>query len=189
MNMKLALLAPILILSAGPGLAAPHAREPRMFGEQVALNEWRKAPNRKACAPLALASNGGVAAKVRSANFGGGWGVAFDRPGMRSAYGFAGSGLLPEDEASQADKRAELAKQWPYTRELGRPGGLPQGSLAGYGLEGAGRYSDANPRGTGEQSIAYVRIAGQKCLYDVWSRVGRAHLETLLDSLRIVGKH
>jgi hypothetical protein len=126
---------------------------------------------------------------VRAANFGGGWGVAFDTPTMRSAYGFAGSGLLPEDEASQAEKRIELARQWPYTRELGRPGGLPEGSLAGYGLEGAGRYSDANPTGTGQQSIAYVRIAGQKCLYDVWSRLGRAHLETLLDSLRIVAKH
>jgi hypothetical protein len=189
MSVKLTLLTPILILSAGPALAAPHARAARMFGEQVALAEWRKAPNRKACAPLALASNGGVAAKVRSANFGGGWGVAFDTPRMRSAYGFAGSGLLPEDGASQADKRIELARQWPYTRELGRPGGLPEASLAGYGLEGAGRYSDANPSGSSEQSIAYVRIAGQKCLYDVWSRVSRAHLETLLDSLRIVGKH
>jgi hypothetical protein len=186
--MKLALLAPILMLSAGPTQAAPHARAASMFGEQVAVAEWRKASNRKACAPLALASNGGVRSKVRSANFGGGWGVAFDTPSMRSAYGFAGSGLLPEDQASQAEKRAELARQWPYTRELGRPGGLPAGSLAGYGLEGAARYSDANPSGAGEQSIAYVRIAGQKCLYDVWSRVSRAHLETLLDSLRIVGR-
>jgi hypothetical protein len=131
-------------------------------------------------------SDGGVPGKVRAAHFSGGWGVAFDAPRQRSAYGFAGSGLLPEDNASQAVKRAELAKQWPYTRELGRAGGLPEGSFAGYGLEGGARYSETNPDADGGYSIAYVRIPGQKCLYNVWSQVSRRHLETLLDSLRIV---
>ena len=178
-------LALILVACAAPALGAPKP----LLGEKVAIAQWRKAPNRASCAPLALASNGGVAAKVRSANFGGGWGVAFDTPRMRSAYGFAGSGLLPEDDASDSVKRAELAKQWPYTRELGlRSGGLPEGSFAGYGLEGGARYSASNPDGRGEQSIAYLRISGQKCLYNVWSRVSGAHLETLLDSLRIVGR-
>jgi hypothetical protein len=180
-------IALILVASAAPTAAATQHRG--LLGEKVALAQWRKAPNRAGCAPLALASNGGVTAKVRSANFGGGWGVAFDTPRLRSAYGFAGSGLLPDDEASQADKRAGLAKQWPYTRELGhRSGGLPAGSFAGYGLEGTGHYSNSNPDGRGEHSVAYVRISGQKCLSNVWSRVSGAHLEALLDSLRIVGK-
>ena len=177
----------ILVASTEPAARASQARAGKLLGAQIALSQWRKAANRNACAPLALASNGGVTAKVRSAHFGSGWGVAFDTPRLHSAYGFAGSGLLPEDEASQADKRSELAKQWPYTRELGhRSGGLPEGSFAGYGLEGAARYPGTNPAGRGDHSVAYVRIPGQKCLYNVWSRVSRSHLETLLDSLRIV---
>jgi hypothetical protein len=31
-----------------------------------------------------------------------------------------------------------------------------------------------------------VRIGGQACLYDVWSRFGRGHLEYLLDRIRLV---
>lgn len=186
--MSKASLALILIVCiAAPVAAAPRHRA--LLGEKVALSQWRKASNRADCAPLALASNGGVTAKVRSARYIGGWGVAFDTPRVRSAYGFAGSGVLPEDQASHADKRVQLARQWPYTRELGhRSDGLPEGSFAGYGIEGAERYSGSNPAGRGEHSVAYVRIAGQKCLYNVWSRVSRSHLETLLDSLRIVGK-
>ncbi|HEY5610921.1 MAG TPA: hypothetical protein VIL97_06930 [Thermoanaerobaculia bacterium] len=33
---------------------------------------------------------------------------------------------------------------------------------------------------------AYLRIAGQQCLYNLWSRLGRDHLELLLDELRLV---
>ena len=50
------------------------------------------------------------------------------------------------------------------------------GSTAGYGPEG----------GTGPAQLAYLRIAGQGCLYNVWSRLGRAHLEQLLGALRFV---
>ena len=33
---------------------------------------------------------------------------------------------------------------------------------------------------------AYVQIAGQGCLYNVWSRLGPAHLVALLGELRFV---
>jgi len=46
----------------------------------------------------------------------------------------------------------------------------------GYGREG----------GTGPNWLAYVRIPGQDCLYNVWSRRGQAHLEELLAELRFV---
>jgi hypothetical protein len=49
-------------------------------------------------------------------------------------------------------------------------------SRVGYGLEG----------GTGPNWLAYVRIPGQACLYNVWSRRGREHLESLLANLRLV---
>ena len=166
--------------------AASTASPPRpLIGADVAVREWRVAYNRASCAPLGLVSNGGVPGKVRSATFGAGWGVAFDTPRQRSAYGFAGTGLLPTDEQSHADKRATLAKQWPYARKLGRRGGLPRGSFAGYGLDGAGRYARRNPQGLGQHSGAYLRIPGQACLYNVWSRVSRRHLEQILDNLRL----
>ena len=45
----------------------------------------------------------------------------------------------------------------------------------------AGRH---NPDGRGLNSGAYVRVGGERCTYNLWSRLGRAHLEVLLDSLR-----
>jgi hypothetical protein len=60
--------------------------------------------------------------------------------------------------------------RWPHERRWA------DGSIAGYGPEG----------GTGPNQLAYLRIAGQGCLYNVWSRLGREHLEFLLEQLRFV---
>jgi hypothetical protein len=40
--------------------------------------------------------------------------------------------------------------------------------------------------GTGPNQLAYLRIAGQGCLYNVWSRLGTTHLESLLGSIRFI---
>jgi hypothetical protein len=128
----------------------------------VFLAEWRKAENRATCAPIAPASLGeGAGASPRAATFSGGWAVAYDRPGLRSAFGVAGTGSRAADPAYDA---------WPHRRAWA------DGSGAGYGPEG----------GTGPNQLAYLRIQGQDCLYNVWSRLGRAHLEHLLDNLRFV---
>ena len=174
---------------AGKALPEPQANsagtapaEP-LIGAEIALAGWRRAANRAGCAPLALVSDGGVPAKVRTADFSQGWGVAFDTPARRSAYGFAGTGPLDQDRLSEAEKRQALEEQWPYFRS---PAGLPRGSFAGYGLAGAQSYSRSNPAGQGEHSLAYLRIPGQSCLYNVWSRISREHLEAVLDSLRVL---
>lgn len=145
--------------------------------------EWGKAENRKACAPIVFTDRGGAAFNARPAEFSGGWAVAFDLPGQRSAFGVAGSGLLPADKDDPAVQEQRLKAQWPHFRRLP---GLPQPSFAGYGLEGAKDYAPDAPDGVGESSLAYVRVGGQECLYNVWSKLGRAHLETLLDSLRML---
>ncbi len=157
-----------------------------LIGESIVLAEWRKADNWGDCAPLALASHAGGEGSARRAHFSGGWAVAFDRPNLRSAFGVAGSGLLPDDRADQAAKVAALEEQWPYIRRFAAGENLPAGSVAGYGLEGAQRYSAANPDGREQDSLAYLRIPGQACQYNVWSKLGRAHLEALLGHLRIV---
>ena len=128
----------------------------------VFVAEWRKAQNRARCALVAPASLGeGAGAQPRAAYFGGGWAVAYDRTGLRSAFGVAGTGSRASDPSYD---------EWPHRREWS------DGSSAGYGPEG----------GTGPNELAYLRIAGQDCLYNVWSNLGRAHLEQLLESLRFV---
>ncbi|BAV65269.1 hypothetical protein [Sphingobium cloacae] len=171
-----------LLLFAGLTLPAFAAEPSTLIGERRARAEWAKAENRKHCAPLALAAPGQPEGTPRAATFGGGWAVAFDLPGQRSAYGFAGTGLLPDDYAEAAVQRDRLYRQWPYFRDL-RQFAAP--SFAGYGQEGAEPYPAGNPDGTGLKSLAYVRIAGQRCTYNVWSGISRDHLLWMLDNLRI----
>ena len=156
---------------------------PQLVAEALILAEWGKAENKDSCAPMAFNSTGSARGAPRPANFGGGWAIAFDLPNLRSAYGLAGTGVLSSDvNPSEAD-RAALMKQWPYFRELAQ---LPQPAFAGYGVEGAAAYPADNPSGRGINSLAYVRIGGERCLYNVWSRLGRRHLEKLLEALRPV---
>ncbi len=150
---------------------------------QLTRLEWQKAKNRKACAPLVFTDTAGAAINARPAEFSDGWAIAFDLPRMRSAYGVAGVGLLDTDRASAEEKERQIKAQWPYFRELP---GLPQPAYAGYGLEGAEPYPADTPNGERLDSLAYVRVGGQKCLYNVWSKLGRDHLEALLDSLRML---
>lgn len=155
--------------SSASGLRAPAPwSEPALAGSAVPsvyLAAWRAADNRARCAPLAperLDPELARQAQARVATFSGGWGVAYDLPDVRSAFGVAGTGA----SASARD----TYDAWPDKRTLA------DGSRVGYGPEG----------GTGPNWLAYVRIPGQDCLYNVWSRRGRAHLEELLGQLRFV---
>lgn len=131
--------------------------------EEVQLAAWRAAENRESCALLVPVSLGaGEGATARRATFAGGWGIAYDQPGLRSAFGVAGTGADAGAEGTYDD--------WPYERRWS------DGSRAGYGPEG----------GTGPNLLAYLRVDGQACLYNVWSRLGVQHLEHLLQSLRLV---
>jgi len=128
----------------------------------VYRTEWRKAENRATCALIAPASLGdGAGAIPRAGVFSGGWAVAYDRPGLRSAFGIAGSGTTPDSTTYDA---------WPHKIRWA------DSSSVGYGPEG----------GTGPNQLAYLRIHGQHCLYNVWSRLGVAHLEFLISQLRFV---
>ena len=161
---------------------------PALVGADVARAQWTRSDDGKSgekprCAPLALASAAGANGVPRAADFSGGWGVAFDLPNLRSAYGFAGPGVLPDDEIPAEAQRDRLERQWPYMQALGQ---LPAPSFAGYGLSGAEPYPEDNPEGHGLQSIAYVHVGGQTCTYNVWSRISRAHLQALLGNLRLL---
>jgi hypothetical protein len=129
----------------------------------VYISEWKKAENRDRCALLVIDGlSGGSEFKSRRANFAGGWAVAYDSAKVRSAFGIAGSG-------SDVDS-ADPVYKFPFTRRWA------DGSVANYGLEA----------GVGPNYLAYLEVAGQKCSYNIWSRLGRAHLESLIDRLRFV---
>jgi hypothetical protein len=143
-----------------PWRSAPLARS---SVPAVYLAQWEKAENKATCAVIAPREVGtaGASATPRAANFSGGWAVAYDLPALRSAFGVAGAGVKAGD-ASYDD--------WPYAYDWA------DGSKVEYGPEG----------GTGPNQLAYLRIEGQDCLYNVWSRLGREHLELLLRELRLV---
>jgi hypothetical protein len=122
---------------------------------------WGRAANKSTCALVAFTETGQPNAVPRAATFSGGWAVAYDLPNLRSAFGIAGAGVAADGATYDA---------WPHKRAWS------DGSSAGYGPEG----------GTGPNQLAYLRIAGQDCLYNVWSRISVAHLESLLQSIRFV---
>ncbi|MGE5952548.1 MAG: hypothetical protein ACM308_02840 [Qipengyuania vulgaris] len=149
---------------------------PALAHESWVRGEWLEADNRSTCGPITFGQVADRGGKPRPAHFAGGWSVAFDLPDKRSAYGIAGAGVetMPEEE---------LRGRWPYSMSLDT---LPEGSFAGYGVEGAENYPADDPEGNSVKSLAYVRVAGQDCLYNVWSNLGRAHLEVMLGSLGMV---
>lgn len=168
-----------------PASPTPGNVADRMAAESRAaiLREWGKSENRERCAPVMFKDGGGRAATVRRAAFSGGWAIAYDLPGTRSAYGIAGPALTAFDLEPTSQQRGRLARQWPVFRE--QPN-LPRPAFVGYGVEGATDWPATNPDGEGLNSLAYLRIAGQACTYNVWSRLGRQHLEYLLDALVMV---
>jgi len=168
-------LAPAAMAQTAP--PAPWSA-PALMQERVApvfLREWRRAENRASCALLAPVDLGaGKGAKPRRANFYGGWAVAYDRPGSpgtlpsgadcvkcgRSVFGIAGTGsTVGNDNFANFSERIVWA----------------DGSYAGY---------DAGS----SRTLAYLKVQGQGCLYNVWSNLGSTHLRELLGKLRFVAE-
>jgi hypothetical protein len=158
--------APAVIAPAPPNARAdaPWRSAPLSVAQvpRAYLSAWNVAENRTSCALIAFADGEIIRnALARQATFSGGWGVAYDRPQLRSAFGIAGAGVKAADPSYD---------EWPQRRSWS------DGSTVGYGPEG----------GQGPNQLAYLRIAGQSCLYNVWSRLGQQHLEQLLQSIRFV---
>lgn len=169
---------------ASPSASAHTAGTP--VAAALTRAEWAKAQNRAHCAALVFTDDGSAVGTARRANFAGGWAVAFDTPGQRSAYGIAGVGALQDDDRPYAARRSRLASTWPYAWASNDIGKLPPTSYAGFGREGFGAYTDANPKGVGVKSLAYLIVPGQRCMYNVWTTLGRDHLETLLNGLAVL---
>lgn len=160
-----------------------------LIGESLVLAEWGRADNRAACFPLAFRSDGGAGGTPSRATASGGWAVGFDQPDLRSAYGIAGVGLLREDRDSFTVKVDRLARQWPAIREWEAGENLPAGTAAGYGPQESEPAIEPTPEGSqasSQQWLAHLRIRGQQCRYEVWSKLGRDHLELLLGEIEVI---
>lgn len=161
--------------STPPSSTAPWDAQP-IDAPAVTIAEWRKAENRATCAPLTFAPGPHLReATPRRANFSGGWAVAYDGAGLpgrepsghfcptcgRGAFGIAGTGVeLDASDASNVGSAGRM--EW------------PGGNRALYDLEG----------GNGPGWLAQVHVADQRCLYQVWSFLGRAHIEELIRAIR-----
>ena len=154
---------------------------PQSAVPQHLIADWAGAANQTWCSALfpedpRSLSPAGVS---RSADFSGGWAVAWDLPNGpgrdatdgycpdcgRSAFGIAGA-----DFTGTVNDLAIWPNQIAWS----------DGSRAGHGLEGL------EAPGSGAPELAYLKIDGQGCLYNVWSFLGEEHLLELLDSLRFV---
>jgi hypothetical protein len=149
------------------GARVPIADVPAVFAEV-----FRAAPNRARCALLVPATLGeGGDGRPRADRTPGGWGVAYDLAGERGvsrdgtpceSCGRAVFGIAGTNVESAA---LSLRRAW------------SDGSHADYGRAGG---SDAGP------FVAHLRLAGQECVYRLWSHLGRDHLEHLLEHLQFV---
>ncbi len=148
--------------SASATRRAPQPVDARtqLAAEALVLAEWAKADNRASCAPLSFASTGQARGAPRSANFAGGWAIAFDLPHLRSAYGVAGTAVQSGEEPPSDIDRTALMERWPYFRELDH---LPAPAFAGYGVEGATPLSAGQFLRPGDQ-LAGVRASRQATL-------------------------
>lgn len=143
---------------------------------RIILDQWSRADNRATCAPLTIADVGDRArgGTARRANFSGGWAVAWDVPGLpgrdasgypcatcgRGAFGIAGAGVTvgPDYENAPSRHRLDYAGQ----------------NWVTYDLEGS----------TGPNWLAQIRVDDQQCVYQLWSFLGRDHLEHLIRNVR-----
>ena len=160
----LTLLPAVLQAQSTTTTAPPWSAAPLLRGNVpvVYVQQWSKARNRSTCDLFGFSKLGaGAGATPRAATFSGGWAVAYDRPGLRSAFGIAGTGLDVDEGAGP---------EWPFNRVWS------DGSHVGYGPEA----------GSGPDFLAYLAIDGQSCLYNVWSKLGQRHLEELLEGIRAV---
>lgn len=140
------------------------------------LRAWDRAENREWCAPIAPRSLGAAAegARARAGVLEGGWAVEFDRRGMpgiardgtacgdcgRGVFGVAGTSMTPEGLAGEADAPT------PTFRD---------GSHAEYEVSEAENVAAAT-----------ITVSGEGCVYQVWSFLGREHVEELVRELRRV---
>jgi len=140
------------------------------------LTAWERAENRETCAPIAPRSFGAAdGARARASELEGGWAVEFDRRGMpgvardgnactscgRGVFGIAGTSMTPEELAGERSD-------------------VPQPSFRD------GSHAELEVSEGESVAAATLTLAGEGCVYQVWSFLGQDHVEELVRELRRV---
>jgi len=134
------------------------------------VRAWRTADNRTWCAPVAPTTLGG-SVRARTGEVEGGWMVEFDRTGApgvmangrtcarcgRAAFGIVGTSMTPDQEEDAVPA-----------------------------FNDGSRTEIEAPVERGEAAAATLTVAGQGCVYQVWSFLGEDHVRELVQSLRLV---
>jgi hypothetical protein len=160
--------------------APPWADAPISMSEapSTLVAAWERAENRDWCAPIVPRHFGAAeGARARASNLEGGWAVEFDLRGMRGVardgtvcdrcgrgvFGVAGTSMTP-DEIVSPDSEAIL----------------PVPSFAD------GSHAEFELDETEQVAAATITLSGQGCVYQVWTFLGREHLDQLVAELRRV---
>ncbi len=177
--------APTSAVAVDTGLPGPEADPlPDAEAPAVLLEEWRRAGADPSCPPVAFPDPGeATGATARRANTTPeDWLVAYDRPGLRGrgADGYAcedcGRGVFgigpvdvpPEEIRPALVEEPGIRRRW------------ADGTTAWYAPDADSAGRDTSPH-TGR-----IALGGHDCRYQVWSYLGRLHLEHLLDHARVV---
>lgn len=164
-------------VEAAPAPAAPWSAEhlAQPAAPRALLQAWHRAENHGWCAPLAPTTLGaGQGARARSGAYAGGWSLEFDQHGSagmtaagevcetcgRGSFGIAGTAMSAEEAEDLVGATATV-------------------------LADGGRIDvQSNPEDPA--AVATIVVPGQDCVYQVWTFLGRAHLDELVASLRLV---
>ena len=164
-------------VEAAPAAPAPWSAEhlAQPAAPRALLQAWRRAENQEWCAPLMPTTLGaGAGARARSGAYAGGWSLEFDHRGSagitargdtcetcgRGAFGIAGTAMSTDEAQDLVGATATV-------------------------LADGGRI-DVQAGSEDPAAVATIVVPGQQCVYQVWSFLGRAHLDELVSSLRLV---
>ncbi|MBX3247426.1 MAG: hypothetical protein KF901_09610 [Myxococcales bacterium] len=146
---------------------APWSEAPIAVGAAPApvVAAWVNAENRSWCAPLAVPAG----LQGRASELDGGWMVEFDEPGA--------PGITAEGEPCARCGRGTLGI-------AGTAVGIDEMMEAPRASFADGSAAEI----VEEEGVASATLAvpGQRCVYQVWSHRGAAHLESVLGELRFV---
>lgn len=162
---------------AAPAPTAPWSAEhlAQPAAPRQLLQAWHRAENHGWCAPLAPTTLGaGEGARARSGSYASGWSLEFDH---RGSAGMTARGELCETCGRGSFGVAGTAMSVEEAQDL-------IGATATVMADG-GRI-DVQESSDDSSVVATIIVPGQDCVYQVWSFLGRAHLDALVSSLRIV---
>lgn len=164
-------------VEAAPAPTAPWSAEhlAQPAAPRALLQAWHRADNQGWCAPLAPTTLGaGDGARARAGSYAGGWSLEFDH---RGSAGMTARGEVCETCGRGAFGVAGTAMSADEAQDLVGPTATVQAD---------GGRIDVQASAEDPAAVATIVVPGQDCVYQVWSFLGRAHLDELVASLRLV---